>query len=259
MEKEHTRSLSFSIAGGFVTQTAREWFWLEHKPWPVVEEFLLSSMTGTEQTEEELKALARDVVFGRAQFIGNTGDGSYALTEDSQDLVVQNVERMARSMKSAEKDLKELQDKYLKLVDRIEDEGLEWLLGPKSGPTKCPTLVSPMLDSFLKQVHIEEKFEDNYGWLEPNGTFHPAEWGEHQKWAHDKLEEMGEAVTWDLFKCGDRLVEAGWVLLHNPGRGVAQVTKNEVKPLTKAQREFLFGYYADRGLDDQATKYLEDE
>ena len=47
--------------------------------------------------------------------------------------------------------------------------------------------------------------------------------------------------------------------MHNPGRGVAYVTRDEVRPLTKAQREFLFDYYAKRKMMDKAKEYLEDE
>lgn len=41
-------------------------------------------------------------------------------------------------------------------------------------------------------------------------------------------------------------VERGWVLLHNPSRGIAFPTKNPVKEYTKAQREFLYDYYMER-------------
>ena len=62
-----------------------------------------------------------------------------------------------------------------------------------------------------------------------------------------------------LIGAGDWLVERGWVLLHNPSRGIAFPTKNPVKEYTKAQKEFLFGYFTDRGKDDLARKYLEDD
>ena len=50
-----------------------------------------------------------------------------------------------------------------------------------------------------------------------------------------------------------------WVLLHNPGMGVAFITPEEGVRLTKAQKEFLFGYFTDRSKDDLAQKYLEDD
>lgn len=265
------RELSFSVTGEFVTRIAREWFWLEHKPWDVVEELLLSCMCGTDQSKEELQKLARDVVFGRAKFIGNTADGSYGLTGDDQDLVIRNVESMGRRLKELEKDYSELQRQYLDLAERCDDEGYSWLLEPGSRRKSGRAGMQPILASFLDQQEIEKKFDDNYGWLEPNGTFHPVEWGEHQGWAHNKVLELGwieeDTETWvdkkGNTRCvwsgeeGDILVDRGWVLLHSPGMGVAKATKSDTKPLTKAQREFLFGYYTDRGLNQMAAEYLE--
>ena len=56
----------------------------------------------------------------------------------------------------------------------------------------------------------------------------------------------------------DVLVVRWWALLNNQGNGVAFVTSSDDKPLTKAQREFLYGYYSDRGLWKQAEQYLEE-
>ena len=260
MSDELVGSVSFSVTGEFVTRTARDWFWNEHKPWPVVEEFLLSCMKGTEQTEEELKKLAREVVIGRAKFIGDTRSGTYCLTDDDQDLIVRNVERLVHKLEEAERGMNEIQDKYLELVYRLEEEGYGWLvdLQPKSE-------ASSLVNSFLEQAKIEEKYDDNYGWLEPDGTFHPVDWGHHDGWALNVIVARGwmdESARSDfggIYARGDFLVEAkGWVLLHSPGRGVAQVTQSSKRPLTKAQREFLFGYYTDRGQDSLAAKYLED-
>ena len=120
---------------------------------------------------------------------------------------------------------------------------------------------SVLLNGFLQQASLErEGFTDNYGWLAPDGTFTPVDWGEHQGWAFEKAKELGYVTTArDFSKGGDLLTEHGWVLLHNPGLGIATVTRNEGRPLTKAQREFLFGYYTDRGLDDLAKEYLEED
>lgn len=41
--------------------------------------------------------------------------------------------------------------------------------------------------------------------------------------------------------------------------GMARPTISETKPLTKAQREFLFDYYSKRARSDLADQYLEEE
>lgn len=57
-----------------------------------------------------------------------------------------------------------------------------------------------------------------------------------------------------------KLVERGWVLLHNPSQGIAFPTKNPVKEYTKAQKEFLYDYYMERDCKKEANAiWQEDE
>ena len=265
-----SKRLSFTVTGAFVTRTAREWFWDEHKPWERVEEFLLACMCGTDKSREELVTLARDVVLGRAKFTGDTADGSYCMVADDGEYAIRAAERLMKRLESEQAERRNLETRMENLMDRIIDEDCEWLLEDRR-PQEMD--MNPLLKSFLEQQEIEDKYDDNYGWLEPNGTFHPVEFAEHQSWAREKVIELGwigeDRDSWvdadgnTHYFClgneGDILVEHGWVLLHNPGRGIAFVTSSDEKPLTKAQREFLFGYYTDRGQDDLARKYLEDD
>lgn len=270
------RSLSFAVTGEFVTRTAREWLWLEGKPWSLVEDFLLSCMSGTDKTKEELSELAFRVVAGTAKFVGNTADDTYTLVKDDKDLIGEYVGRWSRKLKKLEKEYREIEDKYYTLTSYLIDSGRGYLLSEA-----CVTddededpIASAMLDSYMKQDAIErEGHTENYGWLAPNGEFYPVEWGEHQSWAHEKVLELGYVgtdnrdvwadddgnlhMTWTGDE-GDILVEHGWVLLHNPAKGVAKVTSNNAKPMTKAQREFLYGYYADRRLMREAAEFLEE-
>lgn len=98
------------------------------------------------------------------------------------------------------------------------------------------------------------------------------EWGAHQEWAQNYMSEKfpEEAMNGDIdlqTKCnvgligaGDWLVERGWVLLHNPSRGIAFPTKNPVKEYTKAQKEFLYDYYMERDCKKEANAiWQEDE
>ena len=47
---------------------------------------------------------------------------------------------------------------------------------------------SALLNSFIRRMKSES--DDDYGWLEPNGTFHPVEFGMHEKWATDHVAEF---------------------------------------------------------------------
>lgn len=116
-----------------------------------------------------------------------------------------------------------------------------------------------------RMMDKEDHITEDYGWLEPNGTFHGVEWGAHQDWAQNYMNEKfpEEAMDGDIdlqTKCnvgligaGDWLVERGWVLLHNPSQGIAYPTKNSVREYTKAQKEFLYDYYMERGCKEEAN------
>lgn len=43
-------------------------------------------------------------------------------------------------------------------------------------------------------------------------------------------------------------------ILYNPSQGIAFSTKNPVKEYTKAQKEFLYDYYMERGKETEANK-----
>lgn len=278
-------NLAFNITGEFVTKTARDWFYKEKRPYQEVEKFLLSCMAGTDTPKAELQKQAQMVLLGQARFEGNTADGSYGLVIlDRQEPIPEFFtfyDKFLREKKKADEDaenacrcLNNLRDALQALIDGDIDDSVAYLknqmddrrllldLMRKYGEEPVTIYSRPtdsFLDSFLKQARIEEKFEDNYGWLAPDGTFYPAEWGEHQGWAYKKAKELGYVISSLSFsKAGDILVDHGWVLLHNPSRGVAMVTRKETKPLTKAQREFLFNYYTDRDCPDDAKKYLEE-
>lgn len=261
-EKYEYRTLRWSISGEFVTKTARDWFWKEGKPWSTVEELLLSCMCGTDMNRDELSALAWKVILGKAKFIGSSGDDSFAMTDDDKDLVSDYRDSMTKTITELKEKTDEAQRKLDNLVYFLEDEGYDYLLR-RAGTVKTEYVEedmpgSTLFEGYLHQANLErEGFTDNYGWLAPDGTFMPVEWGEHQGWAFEKAKELGYVTAAiDYSRGGDILVEHGWVLLHNPGLGIAIVTRDENKRLTKPQREFLFNYYTDRGLPDQAQEYL---
>lgn len=256
------RELVFHTTGVFITTLARDWFWEEKRPWPVVEELLLACMCGTDKTKAELIKLAREVVCGSKQFIGRTDDDSYAMVDDDKDLLAQYQASWADKLKSTEAALDEMEQKFFQLADYLIDSGYGRLLRLSGVSSEDEELdMSDELKSYLEQSKLEKQgFEDNYGWLDPSGCFYPVDWGRHQSWAYQKARQMGWIKDSDLRtgQDGDILVQHGWVLLHSPSMGVAAVTSSNEKALTKAQREFLFSYYSDRGKPELARKYFLD-
>ena len=78
--KQGYKELTFSVKGEFITQLAREWMFCEEREFEKVMDLLLSCMGGTEMSEKELRRCAEDVLIGRAEFSGNTANGTFCMT-----------------------------------------------------------------------------------------------------------------------------------------------------------------------------------
>lgn len=116
------------------------------------------------------------------------------------------------------------------------------------------------------------RYPPRYGWLSPAGEFFEGDFGEHEALARDiadkkiekhafllanrKRRENGEV---EFNTVGDFLVDRGWVLIDNPLRyGEDKVTHNYRKSYTKAQREYLYDYFYNRGSKERAKMFLEE-
>lgn len=241
------RSLSFSVEGEFITNLAREWYYVEHKPYDKSEELLLSCMQGTEQTEEELKKLAKDIMIGKLKLEGNSNKEGLYLEDDDCDIIY-----YIDGLQSELKKERQRKEKYKENLDKMLDDIDE-------GKLRYETVIKrdPLIDSLLKA----SKTEDNYGWLSPEGKFTPVDWGQHQEWASGYIEEsesLSEEFENSNFSnsSGDFLVYAkGWVLLHNPSQGVANPQYDKNGRMTRKQKDFLYQYYTDRNEKDLAILY----
>ncbi len=121
---------------------------------------------------------------------------------------------------------------------------------------------SPMERSEKMSALDIHNFENVYGWLSPSGRFYPVDWGQHDSWAGEHIKEL---VDWDSLSLkerissaglGDVLMNRGWVLLHNPSHGLAFPTRKPDRRYTKAQADFLYGYYTDLGEREKADAIL---
>ncbi len=266
------RTLQISVDGEWLTDLAREWFYLEGKGYDKCIELLDSSMSGTDKTKEQIRRYAEELLLGRAALKGSTADGTYHLEIYSPE----EEEKMPDDMNvwkivGEQRKIKEELDKYkrrwdvaMKMIPRYlkEEIGIELdedLTEPESRP-----VVSRALDNYMKRMlDTEEHTTEDYGWLEPNGKFHAVEWGDHQKWAYEYLESKAKTEEEysklpRLYEAGDVLTKEGWVLLHNPSQGIAMATKDSGKDYTKAQKEFLFEYYMERNCEKEANDIWEE-
>ena len=110
-----------------------------------------------------------------------------------------------------------------------------------------------------------KKISQPFGWLSPTGDFTEGDWGEHEEVAekiiqkkrfYEEFEEKED--EYDYYTARDFLSEVkGYVLIHNPSNSGGYIVSH-VKPLTKKQKEFLYGYFMDLGDKWKAEQYLND-
>lgn len=269
MELERTE-LTFGVAGEFLTQITREWFYSGEKDIEKIMEILMGCMEGTDETEAEIRRHAQDILIGRAALKGNTADGTYHLEvygpeEEEQLPGNMNIWKMPKKKKEIEKDLEKMADRFETAMSRLSDRERREVR-KELGEETIEDRDQKRIDSFItRMMDDKEHTTGDYGWLDPSGKFYEADWGEHQEWAQAYIDEnfpeeteRMETVTQSncnvgLIGAGDWLVERGWVLMHNPSQGVAFPTKNPVREYTKAQKEFLYDYYMERKCEDEAN------
>lgn len=91
---------------------------------------------------------------------------------------------------------------------------------------------------------IKNKNKEVCGWLAPDGTFYPVEFGNHQIWASEYLLRLyrdGEIsyVQARREDNGDLLTDMGWILIHNPHGYDFKITRNLSKRVTNKQKDYL--------------------
>jgi len=240
------KTVTFDISGDYITELVRSWFYKEGKPYEVVEELLLDCLVSDSLSIDQRKEIASNIIIGKQKLTGNTRNDTYGVEDDNVTLSL--FKTLTNTLKSSYKRADEAEaqlDKSYKSVRDFSTDG------------------DDLLDNFLKA----QRYNDNYGWLSPQGEFYPSDFGDHQDWADDyvnknrlKYEYMdyNEKLPFGCGSKGDFLVYAkGFVLLHNPTQGLAMVTSSSIKPLTKRQKDFLYGYYIDRDQQEEAEKYLD--
>lgn len=285
------RTISFVVEGSFITELAREKLFVE-KNLDAAVQLLRSSLITDELDSDEQLMLCLHILHGSASIVGNTRDGDYRIeTRDNLDEHPTNLSSisklitdMAAEIKSLKKERDSLANKLARLAEevneyRIQDINEEWLeetgekMFPEVPEREMKTPASAMLDSYLKQAKLEKEEEDClYGWLEPNGTWHPVKWGHHSQWAQEWLDEHkpfkdNASLYWYEDKEGcrhhiydiDVLIQSlNWILLENPHHGLAQIKRNESKKMTRKQKEFLYDYFIKQNRREEANTLFEE-
>lgn len=290
------KKLHFSVQGEFITKLAREKLFIDHDLGSAIR-ILRGSLESDEITPDEQLMLCLQILHGAASIKGESGTEEYRvemrddIEERPTDLssIADLITKMDEDRKRWEEKYDDLTEKFGFVCEEIDDWKYDRLNADFYNQTGRPLFpdmpipdwrkaeyglggMSGMLEDYMAQQKREaEKDEDeptDYGWLEPDGTFHPVEWGQHSEWARDWLKENrpqkehpdiyirdGHPAAW-----GDVLVYSlGWVLLDSPHRGLPKATYDNKRGFTKAQREFLYEYYIDRDMNREANELFAGE
>lgn len=285
MAQESTQlHFHWSIKGSFITQLAREKFYEDLNPKYAID-LLMGSTVRPDLSEADRLAIAIAILDGRKELVGTYPGDDYDVRdvpEDERDpsrTVEALFERTRDKIKSLEATVRELNEKMCFIAENTSEDKLKVLdrryadycdgegsiFGTERpameipnpwGTPGLPEAPEDMLQSVTDRMKSQVD-EPDYGWLFPDGTFHPVDWGEHQGWAYQWLLEHDPEHARDLplHQAGDTLsTRHKAVLLHSPYQGMATVTSAGVGELTKKQKEFLFDYYVKRGKSDVASK-----
>lgn len=284
-----SKTLSFSIMGDFVTKYAREQLFENHN-FKKAMDWLLGCIKCEALSEAEIEHMALNILNGKGRMVGVYPDGDYHYEDipghENNTDIADAIEKWHKTSKSNQTQLEDLQKKLLFIYDYLSEEcyfritelqqqysdEFDEILFPGvtlSSKSASSDFGGGLLDSFMKRMHNDT--EDDYGWLEPNGTFHPVEWSEHENWAETYVQEHmsnddwfqaaappSDKLTEITHAFGDYLARQGWILLHNPAQGLPQMTIHPTARITKAQKEFLYDFFIKRNMHTEANALYEE-
>lgn len=199
-------NLCFNIQGEFVTETARNWFYEERRPFKKVQEFLLSCMCGTDIPIETLKKYAEDVLKFKKKFIGNTSDDTFCLVDEEKDEIF---------LTKYYETLKE----YGKIPFEICEYGYINPQGKYIPVEWCKH--SEWATEFLKNKYGNKEF--------------------FAMWGQELIDVKKDKRIVNDYSSDILVNKFNWILIENPHqeKGIVQTGER----ITKAQKETLYDYY----------------
>lgn len=200
-----TEQLHFRIEGEFITNLARERFYQDHNLSGAIE--LVQSATVTDELNEvEHLMLALEVISGKKSIIGTYPGDDYGIKENNDidryfDDFIKEIDNIQKRLKDKEEELQQVYNKYSFVLSQLPDYQIkdindeyhseygEYLFEIPREERRFNYLMNnyvgvsqhsaqEALDEFLarRKDTTEYKYAD-YGWLEPDGTYHEVEWG----------------------------------------------------------------------------------
>lgn len=122
-------------------------------------------------------------------------------------------------------------------------------------------------DDDKESIGVNCPWAGRYGWLAPDGTFTPADFGDHEESAQHIIEEKNwndafrrwcEEHSHISYLARDFLIDIkNYVLIHDPTGQTCMVTASPERNRTKAQKTFLFDYFLAMGDRFKANQYAD--
>lgn len=277
--------MHLKITGEYITDAARTLLYQQNNMEGAIE-FLVDAIDPDDNVVDDMAyetrlGIALQILDGKARITGVSDEDMYIEeTPDHESLgALKQTKILAKRLAAMEEKVTDLEERISFIASSLrgtsyERTELEFLYREAFGEGLFDDLAdrepNPFVDTkeaqerFLsrmeRQTDTREHSTGDYGWLEPDGTFHEIEWGEHQEWAKrycdehyppEKYSEMylvepDENGHQTYYLNGDFLIyRLHWVLLDSPYQGIAKPQHSGA--FTKAQKEFLYDYYRERG------------
>ena len=279
---ETTRRVSFSVNGKTIMDLARARLY-ENNDLPGAIDLLMHSLVTDQLSPGDRLAVAFRILDGQMDMVGTYPIDFDVVERDSKDPrfdVKAHFDRSHEKINALQEQIDALQEAVAFVFEHIDESDARRIdrlakrdlghavFATKDGPGFADGLDEPppMLRDFLDKAEWDrenpDEAENDYGWLEPDGTFHPAPFAEHLTWAQKRVMEMRRGASEetrrhiDAVSADDYLQHLGWARIHNPYQGLANVGMDPSKSLTDRQCAFLFDYYVKRGHEAIAGKYL---
>ncbi len=272
------KEIQMCIDCGGLMQLARERFYENHDIVSAMN--ILMGITNCDQlTKEEQEILCLEILMYKKDIVGIYPREEVRIIDCTKKIYdfFGTIDNLSQKIKNSEEEYNSLLQKFLFLRDKTDESYLkalndsyyfetgEYLFEEDFAETsndeeelfKCKTYKKndEEVESYLKRMaDTQSHSTEDYGWLSPEGKFFDAPFGHHNEWARKYLEKNDPEFD-EIYsdKCKDKLIELHWVLLDSPYGGIA-TPKFGHFGMTKAQKEFLYDYYMERNLVDEANK-----
>ena len=272
-------NLTYSIDGSFITDLALEKLYYQNDLSAAIS-LLKSCLVNPEIPESETTTVILRILNKEMRIKGTYPDDDYGVVEtDTFDPqfshISEHISKLSTELDNYKTVANNCQAELAFLNENMSESDkayLDALYEENYGQRLFPDTPLAKIDNALANFieYTKNTNDDDYGWLEPNGTFHPVSFLEHEKFAVDFLNEhypfethaniylksstVNGKTEHEHIDGGDVLVYSlGWILLHNPRREANwfDLEHDPSRRITTKQKDFLIEYCTKRNLSER--------